>query len=175
MNPALKPLAGLHLGEPATIVGRGPSLLGLLDRDFGPGPVFTLNHAILPIRLLDLPNPIYSLQKDGCLVQPVPPEILVLSSAQSARCYRDYTPRHVVNVTWLGMATRAMSLTFAVGLAHLMGCTEAHIKACDSHHGDLRMVSSDGTKVVPGERGYIWALNQATKYASARGMRLLWE
>lgn len=166
-------LKDTHSGQTATIVGRGPSLLSLKADAFAPGPVFALNHAILEVRKLKLSNPLYSMQKDGCLVAPQPPETLILSAAQSPKCFRDYAPRYVVDVRKLGLGVHSMSLTFAVALAKHMGCKAARILACDSFtNGDLRMV--EGGEIVPGGGGYLWAANQMIRCAARVGIPVSW-
>ena len=161
-----------HDGEVATVVGRGPSLLGLSAKDFGAGPVFVLNHAILEVRKLGLPNPIYSMQKDGCLVPPIAPETLILSQRQSRQCFADYQPRHVIDVTKLGLGVACMSLTFAVALAKHMGCAGCRALAFDALNGDFRTVR-DGELVTIG-RGYLHAAAQATKYAARMRIPVSW-
>jgi hypothetical protein len=173
MQPVPHPLANLYPGQTATVVGRGPSLLALGATDFGPGPVLVLNHAILTVRQLGLPNPLYSLQKDGCLVAPQPPETLILSAAQSRRCFADYQPRHVFDVARFGLTRSCMSLTFAVALAHLMGCSGARLLAFDSYTaGDFRTVQGDELATVG--RGYLHAAAQATRHAEKISLPLEW-
>jgi hypothetical protein len=154
------------------VVGRGPSLLDLTAADFGPGPVFTLNHAVLTVRQLHLPNPIYSMQKDGCITPPQQPETLILSLAQSHRCFADYPRRFVINVRRLKIPTNAMSATFAVAVAHLMGCRRVRMLAMDSAKGDFRTVV--GTELQTIGRGYLWAVKQATAHAATLGLEMEW-
>ena len=61
----MKTLKGIHDGQTAWIVGKGPSLRYLKKTDFGPGPVITINSAIVAVESLGLENPVYSMQKDG--------------------------------------------------------------------------------------------------------------
>jgi hypothetical protein len=137
------------------------------------GPVIALNHAILTVRQLGLPNPLYSMQKDGCLVPPLPPETLILSAAQSRRCFQDYAPRYVIDVTTLGMNVRAMSTTFAVALANLMGCSAVRMLACDGYTvGDFRTVQGD--ELVTIGKGYNHAGEQATNLARRLRIGIEW-
>jgi hypothetical protein len=170
------PLRGVHAGQTATVVGRGPSLLKLTASDFklsSSGPVLALNHAILTIRKLHLPNPLYSMQKDGCLVAPMPPETLILSQAQSGRCFADYAPRYVVDVRKLGLPVTAMSTSFAVAMAHVMGCSKVRMLACDAYtNGDFRTVVGDELQLIG--RGYLHAAGQTMRLAKRLHMPIEW-
>lgn len=154
------------------MVGRGPSLLEITAEDLGSGPVLALNHGILTIRQLSIANPIYSLQKDGCITPPQLPETLILSHAQSKRCFADYPQRYVINVRALGMSTHAMSTTFAIALANLMGCSRVRMLAMDSVKGDFRTVV--GTELQMIGRGYLHAANQSSALAKKLGLELEW-
>jgi hypothetical protein len=165
-------LEGRHVGQTASIVGRGPSLLQLTASDLI-GPVLTLNHAILEIRKLRLSNPLYSLQKDGCIVEPQLPETVILSRGQSPTCWRGYPRRVVIDVRSLGLQRNCMSSTLAVALAHRMGCSGVRMMAMDSFTRD------DFRTVVGGElntigRGYLHAANQASAHAARLGLLLEW-
>lgn len=139
-------------GATATIVGCGPSILRLTAADFVPGPVIALNHAILIVRGLGLPNPLYSMQKDGCqlhnesaviplacvcpseeMVTPLEPEELLLSVAESSGCFPDYPRRHVVDVEALGLQWCMSSAPTAVKLAEFMGCTSIRMLGHDAY------------------------------------------
>jgi len=165
-------LSGRHAGQTATIVGRGPSLLALTAADFGGGPVLVLNHAIEHVRRLALRHPLYSLQKDGCLAPPQAPETLILSAAQSARCFPTYAPRYVIDVRQLGLPVQAMSSTLAVALAHHMGCRSVRMLAMDSRLGDFRTVVGNELRTVG--TGYLWAIKQATRYAARYRIEVEW-
>ena len=175
VSTPLDPLHNRHAGETATIIGRGPSLLLLRREDIGPGPVIAMNHAIEQVRRLKLPNPLYSQQKDKCMVPPQAPETLILSRAQSAKCFPSYKPRYVVDVQrQFGITPRAMSTTMAVSLAYWMGCRKVRMLACDA-------VTAQDFRTVVGELalekrgfGYLFAGKQASQRALALGMTLEW-
>lgn len=167
------PLNDRHAGQTATVVGRGPSLLRLTAEDFGPGPVLALNHAILTIRQLDLPNPLYSMQKDGCLVPPQAPETLIRAQTQSHRCFPEYQPAYTFDVIRFGLPRSCMSLTFAVALSKLMGCSGARLLAFDAYTvQDFRTVV--GTELQTIGRGYLHAAGQAMRHATKIGLPLEW-
>lgn len=54
-----------HRGETAYLIGKGPSLANLCADMIGPGPVITLNQAVLVVQTLGLPNRVYAMQLDG--------------------------------------------------------------------------------------------------------------
>lgn len=146
-------LAGRHRDETCTIVGCGVSILGLTADAFIAGPVIVLNHAILVIRPLKLSNPVYSMQKDGCIVhdetrpmglqcicpspemvQPELPEILLLSTADSSLCFPTYPLRYVIDVEAdLKLAWCTSSAPVAATLALLMGCTGLRMVGFDAY------------------------------------------
>lgn len=164
-----------HLGETATVIGSGPSLLTLTRDDIGPGPVLTLNYAVLAVRLLGLPNPLYSLQKDGCLVQPIAPEWVIQAKSHSPGCWADYPRRVVYDVRKdLGLTVNCMSATMAVAIARRMGCVKVRMLGMDSvMHNDFRSIRQDGNLAHAG-KGYLHAGQQATKYAAGHGVALEW-
>jgi hypothetical protein len=195
----MKELRDIHAGETATIVGMGPSILGLAAGDFGPGPIITLNHAILTVRKLGLPNRIYMMQKDGCIphgrrhqkpprlpirvcacpsprtVQPIEPEDLLLSWAESSRCFPTYPRRHVFDVERdFGTAWNTMSAPVAVKIAISMGCTSLRMLGFDAHtSGDARRVRIYGVG-TGSARGYALSAVQSAAIAKAAGLPVTW-
>lgn len=163
----------LHLGSTVTIIGRGPSLLTLADTDVATGPVIVLNHAIERVRQWNLTNPLYTMQKDGCIAEPQDPEVLILSNKQSRECWPSYVPRYVVDPKHFGLHAHCMSVTLAVALADYMGCSGARLLAFDSFtHRDMRTVVGEG--LVDTGRNYLYAAKQATTYADRAGLQLEW-
>ena len=166
-------LRNRHPGETATIVGCGLSILKLTPADFPAGPVIALNHSILNVRALGLPNLVYSQQKDGCIlhgpqvqvpinecicpfgpemVQPVEPEELVLCWAESSHCFPLYPRRHVIDVQKdFGLSGWCVSSApFAVMLAHAMGCTSLRMLGHDAYTtGDTGRIPGSATEVDP--------------------------
>lgn len=172
-------LAGIHQGESCWIVGRGPSLLTTNQSEFGPGPVIALNHAIRHVRKLYLPaqgNPLYSLQQDGCLVRPRPPETVILSAAYSVNCFKDYPQRLVLDLERDLSLPPSMSTLIAVKLALLMGCTELNMIAHDAYTtGDDRVVIgselADASVSFP---GYVQGAELAEAAAYDAGVGIYW-
>jgi hypothetical protein len=195
----VKALRDAHVGETATIVGMGPSILGLAAADFGPGPIITLNHAIRTVRALKLANPLYTMQKDGCIphgrrgqkppripirccacpsprtVPPLDPEELLLSWAESSRCFPTYPRRHVFDVERdFGMGWNTMSAPVAVKIATWMGCTSLRMRGFDAYTcGDGRRVAVYGVG-AGSARGYARSGAQAAAIAAAAGLSVTW-
>jgi hypothetical protein len=185
-------LRGAHVGETASIIGLGPSIRSLRARDVAPGPVITINHAILYVRKLHLPNPIYVMQKDGCIdhlfavppptcicpsprmVEPIPPEIVLLSAVESSHCFTDYDRRHVFDVEAdFGLPWTAMSTPVAARIAHLMGCTALNMIAHDAYTRGLYGRAPGGGMATGSARGYRRASVQARDYAKSIGMAIV--
>jgi hypothetical protein len=175
-----------HPGATATIVGRGPSLLELTADDFAPGPVITLNAAILTVRTLGLPNPLYYFWKDGCLPHglmdndpgdhdctlPMPQtgETFLTSLAEGRFCLEAWRNRHVIDVqTEFGIPWWTMSSPVAVEVAHAMGCADVVMLAHDAYFGDDRRVE-DGALVNDPHAGYRAAAVMAQATAERHGM-----
>ncbi len=173
-----------------TIVGRGPSLLRLTPSDFVPGPVITINMAILRVRKLGLPNEIIRMHKDGCnaphtstakvplpcvcpkpwMPAPLPRETLLLSAAESPDCFPDHPLRHVIDVEEdFGLPWWSMSAPIAVRYAHRMGARHIRLLAFDARNGDTRRV--EGRRVVPGTpTGYLKAVDQVREWTGRTGV-----
>lgn len=188
-------LANRHRGETAYIVGRGPSLLELRPANFGPGPVIALNQAIIAVRELGLPNPIYTMQKDGCnphgprarvplrrcicpngrMVPPLPSETVLLSAAESPNCFRSHPLRYVFDVRRdFGLSWHTMSAPVAVWIAKLMGCEAIVMLAHDAYtKGDLRRVDGLAVKKVK-VPGYRNAGEAAARQAAHLGLPVTW-
>lgn len=191
----MKRLVGIHAGQTASIVGKGPSLLHLTASDFPEGPVLTLNHAIIAVRKLRLPNPIYVMEKDGCvphvdrsapvplgcicpsdrMVPPIEPETILLSAAESSRCFPEYPRRVVFDVQRdFGLRWHTMSAVVAIRIVSLMGCRSVRMLAMDAWTtGDTRRVD-DGKRILPGSPGYRSAGQRVAAFASETGMSIEW-
>lgn len=193
---SLDALRGRHAGETAYIVGKGPSLLCATADIFGPGPVITLNHAVLYVRRLNLPNPIYAFQKDGCryhdggspYVPPGPdhecvgetvplkaPETALWSAAESPHCGDGYEPRVIVDVEEFGCRWQTPSAPVATRIAVAMGCARIVFVSHDAHtNGDLRRVV-DGISVQhETDLGYPAAGRWSQQYADDAGIPVEW-
>jgi hypothetical protein len=84
----MKRLGNLYAGQPVNIIGKGPSLQYLRAEYIGPGPVIAINQSIIKIEELNLPNPIFSMQKDGGIRKKIPADF----SAAGMMPDCDYSP-----------------------------------------------------------------------------------
>lgn len=182
-------------GQTVYIIGKGPSLLNLTAEMIGSGPVVTLNHAILYVRKLALPNPIYAMQKDGCvshgghdftpagpghvcdreIVRPEPPETAVFSLRESPHCMGWYSPRIVLDVEAFALPWFTPSAPTATKVVIEGGCSEIVYIAHDAYTtGDLRRV--DDGQVVGHETdlGYTQAGRLSASIAAAAGVPVRW-
>jgi hypothetical protein len=152
-----------HKGQTAWIIGKGPSLQYLKASDIGEGPVIAINQAITAVESLELPNQVYSLQKDGgtrrrpssfnlspdcdhsgdcgdqCgnMIRPKGATLL-LHDLESKYCFPDYPKRHVLNLQEMGLPLNIFSLVFALRAAKYMGCVRFNFVSCDAHAvGDI--------------------------------------
>ena len=142
----------IHVGSEAWIVGKGPSLQLLKASDFGPGPILTLNEAVLHVEPLEIQNPIYSIQKDGasprfpnkcqclnktggkCEFDMVHPSrsVLLVHELESIQCMRGYSPRLTFNNERMGIKWHDPSIFSALKMAQIMGCHRVNLLCFDS-------------------------------------------
>lgn len=125
MTPLL-PIANLkdtHVGETCRIIAKGPSLINLTEADVRDGPVIAISEAIAHVEKLDLPNPIYSMQKDWPCHRPTKGAALLLSYHHSRWGWRDYEPRYCFNMLDWFLGSCQYSVVAAIYVANLMGCT----------------------------------------------------
>ncbi len=146
---SISKLKGKHAGSCAYVVGKGPSLMHLRAQDIGPGPVIVLNEAISIVQQLGLPNPIYSMQKDGCmtedpftiprpcgtceqfgwkrapLIDPLPGIAVVFAQHLSSWCLHDRPNRYVFTDEELGYGQNplTMSVLESIPFAAHLGAT----------------------------------------------------
>lgn len=145
-------LRGKYAGETAWIVGKGPSLAYLRSEYFKGGPVIALNQSILIVEELDLPNPIYSLQKDGCgimephgtcaqrnghdwMIRPKSATLIVQETKGYSRyCLADYQPRMMIDPRGhlKFQFQETMAIRMAIALAKIMGCASICLLCCGS-------------------------------------------
>jgi hypothetical protein len=153
-----------YRGQTAYIVGCGPSLAFLQAKHFsyGNGPVITLNDAIIVAQKLNLSNPLYAMQKDGCFNRPCfcmgenatvrlqAHVTLVVQNSYSAHCFPQHERRITISAQALGFRHNSvMSIRMAAALAKLIGCAGIIFTCCDSLiNGDLRRYNPHTGQVV---------------------------
>jgi hypothetical protein len=192
-------LRGRYAGQTAVIVGKGPSLLSLTQSDFpADAVVITLNQAIVAVRALGLPNPLYLMEKDGCIrhdnravlplgciatgdlidhgdmIAPLDGESLLLSVAESSACYPDWPDRYLFDVEVdFGLRWWTMSAPVAVRIADVMGCADLLMLGHDAYtSGDVRRVEAG--QLETGPQGYYRAGEEANAYAIEAGLGIEW-
>lgn len=145
---SVKRLTGIYRGQTAYIVGRGPSIENLSLAQFGPGPVISLNQAIVKVEEMGLNNPVYSMQKDGVADGEVVPQsaTLLVHSRESEGSFLGYSPRYVFdNPKDFDLTTTAPSVMSATAMAKMMGCDRVVYLCCDAcTNGDKRTWTPKG-------------------------------
>jgi hypothetical protein len=156
----LDSLRDKHAGQDGWIVGLGPSIRYLTADYFGSGPIVTINNAILKVQEFDIPNEMYSFQKDGyeyLTVKPKEHVNLILQRVLSAHWYEDQPKRFVIDpmLEW-GFKVTEMSIRIAVALVKLMGCTKISFVCCDSLSSEeyRRCDPSNSDALIDGQSGY---------------------
>lgn len=151
---------GVFQGQTIWIIGSGPSIQYLTREDLGPGPVITINRSIVIVEKLGLPNPIFSMQKDGgnrrrsldthslspdcdytpncgdtcgLMNRPKHGATLLVHKHESLYCFPDYSPRYVFDWMEFGLPRNPFSLIIAIKIGTLMGCGGFHFISCDVH------------------------------------------
>jgi len=152
----------IHKGQTVWIVGKGPSLQYLKKGDIHSGPVITINQAIIKIEEIGLPNPVYSMQKDGgdrrqylnsyplilksdcdytpdcgdeCgnMYRPKQGATLLVHRHESLYCMPDYSPRYVFDWQNLGLPCNQFSQIIAIKIGIIMGCIKFNFVSFDAH------------------------------------------
>lgn len=129
-------IKNIHLGQTAYIIGKGESLQNLTNDVIGDGIVITLNSAIEVVEKLNLPNKIYSLQKDK-YVSRVKENVTLLMHKEdefhSAANDSKETPEYIeFSCEEFGMPNVTFSAIVAVEMAKQMGCARFCFISFDS-------------------------------------------
>lgn len=127
-------LDNLYHGHTAWVVGRGPSLARLNAAHIGEGPVIAINQAIEAVEKLELPNPLYSMQKDKFFVSTT--AVILAHEHESAKDNTDEMERLGAYVfdceADYGYPWSVPSVVACAGLAYRMGCQEVIYLCCDA-------------------------------------------
>lgn len=148
MRP-ISDLRGVHQGQPCYIVGMGPSLMKLTREYFKDGFIIATYESIYVLESFQLPNALYSMQKDNItgipnrspLIVHSPESALQLSPSQYEPCYL------FDNATDFGRLWYLNSGVVSSYIAHLMGASHITILCFDrTTHEDRRrvFVTKDG-------------------------------
>lgn len=170
LNQPISLLCDKHPGETLHVVGSGPSLADLTASQIGAGPICTINHAIRKVEQLDIPNPVYSMQKDQAYADCRAP--ILAHSVESARDGRfgDYVFDCEID---FGIPWNTPSIVVCLHLARLMGCAQVEYHCCDSFRGDYR--SYDGVnRPVSDRRALQYIYHPGMVQAAAQGLGMTW-
>jgi hypothetical protein len=149
-----------YIGKDIYIIGKGPSLHNLKKEMIGPGIVITLNDAIQKIEELGLPNPVYSMQKDGmggyidfstnewynnpplpevqvcddCSKHSIMPKksILLVHKHESINCSPNYWPRMIFDNLEMGLLWHDFAALSAIRIGEIMGCKKFYFVSFDA-------------------------------------------
>lgn len=184
----IKTFRNLYKGEIMWIVGKGPSLQYLTKKDIGEGPIIAINESIIKIEGLDLPNPVFSMQKDGgnrkshsrhrslvpdcdytpncgdkCgdMIRPKRGATLLVHKHESLYCFPDYFPRYVFDWKELGLPKNRFSQILAIKIGLLMGCVKFHFVSFDVHINGCLDIYVPNVGVIGINRGYaghVWKI-----------------
>jgi hypothetical protein len=128
----MQTLSNKHSG-PCYIIGKGPSLdsIGIKDFPISDAPIICLNQSISVIEQLDLPNPVYSLQRDvwkdsNFAVYPKKAKII-----SSKACEKIFKNCYIFD-TELPDLSKAATAIVAIHIAKYMGCTKLIFLGFDS-------------------------------------------
>jgi hypothetical protein len=143
-------LRGAHKDQTAALVGGGPSIRHLSPAHLaGCGLVVALNYALNKVRALRTTGTVYTMQKDLLIIQPLPPEVLLIHKHESAKEFPGYEPAFVFDNHAFGLAWDRPSCLSALKILEIFGAARARCVAFDSvTHKDLR-ACRDGVNIVP--------------------------
>ena len=121
-------------GQTLWSVGRGPSLANLKAKHFGEGPVIAINQAIEVVEALNLPNPVYSMQKDVFFFRTKSPILAhAWESYKKSKAQLDSLDAYVFdNERDFGARWCMPSVVSCAGLAIRMGCKDVVYLCCDA-------------------------------------------
>jgi Nucleotide-diphospho-sugar transferase len=117
---SLSVLEPVFAGNRCYIVGKGPSLDKIKEKDFPDprAPVIALNEAVLVIEQLDIPNPIFGLQQDARLKDTCYPEHAELLVSQKAIQFYDGKERvYAFSSLTYGLSINSLSVLAAMEIA----------------------------------------------------------
>ena len=123
-------LFGEHAGQPAWVIGCGPSLRNLTAAHIGDGPVIVINDAILHVDRLSLTNPVYSLQKDLVFAQTEAP--ILAHAHESAPEFGETAAYVFSNPGDFQVRIDLPSLPTALEIARVFGCKHVNYLCCDA-------------------------------------------
>ena len=133
-KPSIHELDNKYADKICYIVGRGPSVINLTEEYFPTdGPIIAINDTFERVELLNIPNDIYSLQKDCGFGRPQRSTLLVHAQEESSLYLPDYHPRYEFDANQFGLPrSQCFSATVALRFAQVFGCKIIKMLCFDS-------------------------------------------
>ena len=124
-------LRGLHSGETAHVIGKGPSLDNI--ETLTGGPVFCINESVHKIESLRLQNKVYCLQQDSELQEAcLPRTATMLLGTQCRHLYLRYPNKMIYDPAKFGCTAATLTALIAIEFAKLTGCTTIRLYGFDA-------------------------------------------
>lgn len=179
----MKPISELrnaHLGLPCYIIGMGPSLLRLRPEHLmePTAVIIALYESVLIVEHWNLPNPLYSMQKDNITGLPERAPLLV-HKEESARQQFTYEPCYVFDVAadfkrpWFlnsGVASSYIAHLFGVGYIEIF-CFDRTV-----HEDRRRAAIVDGNLILDEtpDNQLSNVMGEVHQLAEERGVKVEW-
>lgn len=127
---SISELRKAHKGQTLSVIGRGASLARLMPYHLEPGPVIAINQAIEAVEELDIPNDLFSMQKDLIFTLDTR-AVLLLHEPESAKLAN--APDAIVwsNEKFKIDASRP-SVCSCVVIGKFWGCKQINFLCCDA-------------------------------------------
>ena len=169
MKP-ISALSNLYRGEVLRVIGSGPSLAVLTPIEIGAGPVIAINYALRKVETLNLPNKVYSMQKDQAYIDPCSAPILA-HAAESAK-HGDFGDYIFDNPTDFGIDWNLPSIVVCLHIAKTNGLLKVEYLCCDSFFDDFR--SFDGKTTAMDRRAIQYAYHPGMVAREAERIGMQW-
>lgn len=177
---SLHVLKPIFAGNRCYVVGKGPSLDKIKERDFPDprAPVIALNEAVLTVEKLDIPNPIFGLQQDAKLKDSCYPETAELLVSQKAIQFYDGKPRvYAFSSLRYGISINSLSVLAAMEIAKSFGTMGFYFLCFDAATSNGKVLTY--AKSVPygstqGGDPKRFKKHKARMMHSARGLTVGW-
>jgi hypothetical protein len=131
----LKDLRCIFQGIKCYIIGKGPSLDYISEKDFKNTnyPILAINESIHKIEQLDLQNPIFAIQQDSSLKDSCLPKYSdILVSYQASRFYTDYNNKYIYIPSKYKMTQSFLTVSIAIEIIKSLGGTGIILMCFDS-------------------------------------------
>lgn len=152
---SLDSLQPIFAGNRCYIVGKGPSLDKIKEKDFPDprAPIIALNESVLEVEKLDIPNPIFGLQQDAKLRDTCYPERAGIFVSQKAIPFYQDKPRvYAFSSLRYGLSINSLSVLAAMAIARAFGTLGFYFVSFDAATSDGKIL--DYADSVPYES--IW-------------------